>query len=84
MLGRLKMSVAECLRAYREMAKEAFQPKLRFLAPPGGKFSATKLTKAVKKIVKERTGDSETVFADKQCVKTYLPFSCALHVRSAH
>ena len=77
MLGRLGMTVQQCLEAYKRMAEQAFTPKkkwlhwkLTILASPGGEFSGESLADAVKKIVKEHTGDEEAVFADKTCVKT--------------
>jgi hypothetical protein len=77
MLGRLGMSVKQCLEAYKRMAEQAFTPKgNRFFrafslpASPRGKFSGNYLADAIKKIVKECTGDEEAVFADKTCVKT--------------
>jgi hypothetical protein len=77
MLGRLGMTVQQCLEAYKRMAEQAFTPKRKWLcrklnmpASPRGKFSGKSLADAVKKIVKEHTGDEEAVFADKTCVKT--------------
>lgn len=51
MLGRLRMSVDDCLKEYREVAQKAFTPKRRLNplpAPPKGAFSATALEDAVK------------------------------------
>ncbi|KAK1973898.1 acyl transferase/acyl hydrolase/lysophospholipase, partial [Colletotrichum cereale] len=49
MLGRLQMTVDECIREYREVAQKAFTPKRTtiFLASPKGAFSATALEEAV-------------------------------------
>lgn len=77
MLGRLGMTVKQCLEAYKRMAEQAFTPKgnvfsrtFSLPASPQGRFSGEHLADAVKKIVKEYTGDAEAVFADKTCVKT--------------
>lgn len=74
MLGRLGMSVADCPKAYKEMAEKAFVPKgvpyFRLPGPPSGAFSATSLTVAIKKIVKVHSGDEHAVFPKKDCVKT--------------
>lgn len=79
MLGRLGMTVKQCLEAYKRMAEQAFTPKGNKLsrafslpASPRGEFAGKALADAVKKIVKERTGDEEAVFADKTCVKTVV------------
>ncbi|CAG5156682.1 uncharacterized protein ALTATR162_LOCUS4479 [Alternaria atra] len=79
MLGLLGMTVQQCLEAYKRMAEQAFTPKRKWLcrklnmpASPRGKFSGKSLADAVKKIVKEHTGDEEAVFADKTCVKTVV------------
>ncbi|RYN19950.1 hypothetical protein AA0112_g10878 [Alternaria arborescens] len=79
MLGRLGMTVKQCLEAYKRMAEQAFTPKGNKLsrtfslpASPRGEFAGKALADAVKKIVKERTGDEEAVFADRTCVKTVV------------
>ncbi|KAF7677199.1 hypothetical protein GT037_005411 [Alternaria burnsii] len=79
MLGRLGMTVKQCLEAYKRMAEQAFTPKGNKLsrtfslpASPHGEFAGKALADAVKKIVKERTGDEEAVFADRTCVKTVV------------
>ncbi|UQC77423.1 uncharacterized protein CLUP02_02891 [Colletotrichum lupini] len=55
MLGRLRMTVDECIREYREVAQKAFTPKrMTFLpAPPKGTFSATALEEAIKNTSKK-------------------------------
>ncbi|CAN9139990.1 unnamed protein product [Alternaria alternata] len=73
MLGRLGMTVEQCLEAYKQMAEKAFTPKAhRMKASPRGVFSATSLADAVKEIVKKYAGDAEAVFADRTCVKTVV------------
>ena len=71
------MTVKQCLEAYKRMAEQAFTPKGNKLsrtfslpASPRGEFAGKALADAVKKIVRERTGDEEAFFADKTCVKT--------------
>lgn len=63
MLGRLGMSVDECIRAYRKMAERAFTPKRTSVLPasPSGTFSATALEAAIRDTVKEFCPASECV-----------------------
>jgi hypothetical protein len=78
MLGPLRMTVAQCLKAYRVMAERAFTPISigvlgwipQLPAPPGGTFSGESLADAVRDIVQEYTRDCESVFANKICCKT--------------
>ncbi|KAK3316581.1 acyl transferase/acyl hydrolase/lysophospholipase, partial [Apodospora peruviana] len=55
MLGRLGMSVGECIRAYKKVAQQAFTPKKTriFPASPSGAFSAKALEAAIKQTVRE-------------------------------
>ncbi|KAL8383280.1 hypothetical protein RB595_006844 [Gaeumannomyces hyphopodioides] len=55
MLGRLGMSVDECIRAYRKVAERAFTPKRTTLLPasPSGAFSAKALEAAIRDTIKE-------------------------------
>ena len=63
MLGRLGMTVDECIKAYRKVAAQAFTPKQKFKPPasPSGDFSAKKLEAAIKKTVREYCRDAECV-----------------------
>jgi len=78
MLGPLMMTVAQCLKAYKVMAKRAFTPMNSGLigwlpqlpASPSGSFSGTCLEEAIKDIIEEYKGDKEALFADKDCCKT--------------
>ncbi|KLU92430.1 hypothetical protein MAPG_11376, partial [Magnaporthiopsis poae ATCC 64411] len=55
MLGRLGMSVDECIRAYRKVAERAFTPKITAFLPasPSGAFSAKALEAAIRDTIKE-------------------------------
>ncbi|KLU89782.1 hypothetical protein MAPG_08751 [Magnaporthiopsis poae ATCC 64411] len=55
MLGRLGMSVDECIRAYRKVAERAFTPKITTFLPasPSGAFSAKALEAAIRDTIKE-------------------------------
>ncbi|KAK4174671.1 kinase subdomain-containing protein [Triangularia setosa] len=55
MLGRLGMSVDECIRAYKKVAQQAFTPKkMRFIpASPSGAFSAKALEGAIRQTVRD-------------------------------
>lgn len=62
MLGRLGMTVGECIRAYLKVAKQAFTPKRSFSlipASPRGAFSAQALESAIKQTVREFCTDKE-------------------------
>lgn len=64
MLGRLGMTVDECIRAYRNVAQQAFTPKRSssfFPAPPKGAFSAQALESAIKQTVREFCTEKECV-----------------------
>ncbi|KAJ2988984.1 hypothetical protein NUW58_g3700 [Xylaria curta] len=68
MLGRLGMTVDECIRAYENVGRAAFTPKLTLLpfAPPKGAFSATALEAAVKKVVKDNCTEAQCVTQRRQ------------------
>ncbi len=78
MLGPLGMTVAQCLKAYKAMAKRVFTPTNsgffswlpQVPAQPNGSFSGTRLEEAIKDIVKDYKGDKEALFADENCCKT--------------
>jgi hypothetical protein len=55
MLGKLGMTVDDCIRAYKKVAQQAFTPKPRAIIPgrPNGAFSATQLEAAIKQTVRE-------------------------------
>ncbi|KAL1842459.1 hypothetical protein VTJ49DRAFT_5196 [Mycothermus thermophilus] len=61
MLGRLRMTVDECIRAYRKMAEQAFTPKRTTWLPasPSGAFSATAFEAAIRDTVKEFCPEAE-------------------------
>lgn len=61
MLGRLSMSVDECIRSYKMMAEKAFTPKsgIRFPVSPSGAFSATALVDAIKMVIKENCQEED-------------------------
>ncbi|GLI80403.1 hypothetical protein PoHVEF18_008757 [Penicillium ochrochloron] len=68
MLGRLGMSVDECIRAYRKVAQQAFTPKRTSILPvsPGGAFSAQALENVIKQIVGEFCTEVECVARRRQ------------------
>ncbi len=63
MLGRLRMTVDECICAYRRMAERAFTPKRTTFLPasPSGAFSASALEAAIRDTVKEFCPAAECV-----------------------
>ncbi|KAK1623459.1 acyl transferase/acyl hydrolase/lysophospholipase [Colletotrichum phormii] len=63
MLGRLGMTVNECILQYREVAQKAFTPKRTSLLPASSKgaFSATALEEAIKSTCKKSCTAAECV-----------------------
>ncbi|KAF4452130.1 Acyl transferase/acyl hydrolase/lysophospholipase [Fusarium austroafricanum] len=59
MLGKLGMTVAECIQAYKKVAQQAFTLKSRATIPgrPNGAFSAKKLEDAIKQTVRDHCID---------------------------
>ncbi|KAI1496127.1 FabD/lysophospholipase-like protein [Biscogniauxia marginata] len=85
MLGRLGMTVDDCIKTYRVIAQRAFTPKLRFPfpGPPRGAYSAKALEKVIKEVVKTQCKSSgcpdeqtccheNLAFRDNTCVKTIV------------
>ncbi|KAK2879471.1 hypothetical protein FQN49_000855 [Arthroderma sp. PD_2] len=63
MLGRLGMTVDQCIRAYKRVAQQAFTPKWSSFLPvrASGVFSAKALEAAIKKMVREYCVEAECV-----------------------
>ncbi|KAI0119738.1 acyl transferase/acyl hydrolase/lysophospholipase [Daldinia grandis] len=83
MLGRLGLTVDECIRAYDKVGKVAFTPKwTRFpIAPPKGAYSAQALESVMKQMVMEfcteepcRTRRREGQSTVKSCAHSNLKF----------
>ncbi|KAJ7840799.1 acyl transferase/acyl hydrolase/lysophospholipase [Mycena olivaceomarginata] len=57
MLGRLRMSVEDAIKAYGELSKEVFS----HVKPPGsaGRFKASKLEKVIKRIAREKSASQD-------------------------
>ena len=68
MLGRLRMTVDECIATYNELAGEIFGStvfaKIDNASDTGARYSAKALENAVKKIVKRKTGDPDAPMRD--------------------
>lgn len=67
MLGRLRMSIPECIAAYRELAKEVFDVNSFDVAVnlfDGARFSGTKLQQAVETVVERYRGGTSTKMWD--------------------
>ncbi|KAG8920533.1 hypothetical protein FRC00_009863 [Tulasnella sp. 408] len=67
MLGRLRMSIPECIDAYRELAKDVFDVDLLAVASnllDGHRFSGSKLQQAVEKVVERYKGATSTKMWD--------------------
>jgi len=70
MLGRLRMSVSECIKAYLEMSENVFGKPQNFTHRE--KFNPDALEQAIKVVVKEKTGDEDAILLDPSCCKTYV------------
>jgi hypothetical protein len=82
MLGRLKMSIDECIKAYRDLSKDIFHKKRRIPMNVKGdlkeRYDSKALESAVKKILKERNLDEDVLLRDPGGTKVSvhgLPFS---------
>ncbi|TIA10262.1 hypothetical protein D6C81_08388 [Aureobasidium pullulans] len=73
MLGRLKMTLAECEEAYLLLSERIFQPKRSWFNKPGraldflggnGKFDAAVLETAIKEIIADRKESKDMLFKD--------------------
>jgi len=63
MLGRLRMDVDAAIKHYDTMVEQVFSdPKARL---GDGRFKATKLEAAIKSVVKDVTGDSESPLLER-------------------
>ncbi|KAI0269331.1 acyl transferase/acyl hydrolase/lysophospholipase [Gloeopeniophorella convolvens] len=75
MLGRMRMSVDEAIVCYGGLSEKVFSDVKHGLHE--GKFKASKLEEAIKKIVKQMTGDAESMMLDPNpaACKTFV---CAM------
>lgn len=74
MLGRLGMTVDECIRTYKKVARAAFTPKRtvasKLPAPPKGIYSAKALEDAIKQTVRECCVEPQCLDQRRQGVST--------------
>ena len=67
MLGRLRMTVDDCINAYTSLSDEVFEKKSHRVNINGklqGRFDAAELERAVKKILADRGFDENTLFKE--------------------
>jgi len=62
MLGRLRMDVDTAINHYNNLAKHVFSHPKRWQGD--GKFKATKLEEAMKVVIRDATGDSESLLLE--------------------
>lgn len=62
LLGRLEMDIDTAIEYYDELVKRVFSDAK--IWRKGGKFKASKLEEAIKRAVKEVTGDSESLLLE--------------------
>jgi hypothetical protein len=78
MLGCLRMSVADCIKAYMELSSEVFQKKhylpVKFNGELRGRFDTKALEKAIKNIIRSHSGDEDLLMKDtgQSSTKTYV------------
>ena len=74
MLGRLGMSIGQCIEAYDTLAAKAFKEKsgLKLPGSPSGSFSATALKEALITAIEKNCNESGSgaLFRNHQCCKT--------------
>lgn len=73
MLGRLRMSVGECIEAYLEMSKRVFGQPNNFAHRE--KFDPAALEGAIQDIVERKLGDKNAALMDSTCCKTWVKCS---------
>ena len=67
MLGRLRMTVDDCINAYTSLSDKVFEKKSHRVNIKGklqGRFDAAELERAVKKILADRGFDENTLFKE--------------------
>ena len=74
MLGRLRMSVDECIDAYINLSKEVFDERTLF-AGGSAQYTASALEEKMKDIIRLKTGYEDAKMKDplkKKCCKTFV------------
>jgi hypothetical protein len=68
MLGRLHMTIDQCIEAYERLASQIFGDgalqKTADMITNGARYSASALESAIKEIVKQYTGNEDTLMRD--------------------
>jgi hypothetical protein len=67
MLGRLQMSVADCIDAYISLSDQVFRKTRHRVTINGqvqGRFDAEKLTQAIKNVIKQQGLQEDTLLKD--------------------
>jgi len=67
MLGRLKMSVADCIDAYVSLSDRVFRKtkhRVTFMGKIQGRFDSDELERAVKEVVKEQGLQEDALLKD--------------------
>jgi len=79
MLGRLRMSVDECIDAYINLSKEVFDDRKSFPEPRGlggrAQYAASAMEERMKDLIRLKTGDEDAKMKDplmKKCCKTFV------------
>ena len=65
MLGRLKMSVEECIEAYKELSEKVFQKRKIIQAKFSSRALANMTETLVKKIIRDRDEDEDALLKDR-------------------
>jgi hypothetical protein len=67
MLGRLRMSISDCIDAYLSLSDRIFQKKRHRVTVKGdiqGRFDSTKLERAVKEVIKAQGLSEDALLKD--------------------
>ncbi|KAI1615399.1 hypothetical protein EDD36DRAFT_462913 [Exophiala viscosa] len=81
MLGRLEMTIDECIEAYTSLADKVFQkkaPRMKITGKIRGQFDSKKLEDAIREVVEKRTTQKDTLLkseADTACKVFVCAFS---------
>lgn len=72
MLGRLRMTVSQCIDAYVNIAKDVFGDRAPSWTFQDGRFKASNLEKAVKDIVRDQAQGEKMLDTRPESCKVYL------------
>lgn len=83
MLGRLRMSVADCIAAYLKLSERVFRKKqhrVTFKVQTQGRFDSEELARAVREVVTQQGLPEDALLKDEPntTCKVYIDSTCLL------